>query len=129
MSFEVIETTNAPAPGGAYSQAVKGGGLVSFSGQVGLEPDSGALADGVAAQTRQALKNLDAVLKAAHVSKGDVIKTTCFLTDIANFAEFNKEYEDFFGPYKPARSTVGVGLAGSYLIEIEAFAIVPETQP
>ena len=124
MQTEVILTTEAPTPGGAYSQAIRAGELVFLSGQVGKDPKTGQVREGVAAQTRQALHNLEAVLLAAGGSLDRLVKTTCFLTSIDTFAEFNAAYEQVMGEHKPTRSTVGVQLAGDYLVEIEGIALL-----
>lgn len=124
MQTEVILTTEAPTPGGAYSQAIRAGELVFLSGQVGIDPKTGQVREGVAAQTRQALHNLEAVLLAAGGSLDRLVKTTCFLTSIDAFAEFNAAYEQVMGEHKPTRSTVGVQLAGDYLVEIEGIALL-----
>jgi 2-iminobutanoate/2-iminopropanoate deaminase len=121
---EVIATSGAPAPGGAYSQAVRSGNTIWLAGQVGVDPSTGDVADGVAGQTRQALRNLEAVLSAAGGSLSNLVKTTCFLTDVAAFAEFNAVYSEVMGDHRPPRSTVGVELAGGYLVEIEGVAVI-----
>jgi 2-iminobutanoate/2-iminopropanoate deaminase len=124
MQTELIATADAPPPGGAYSQAVRAGELVVLAGQVGIDPASGQTAEGVEAQTRQAIANLDAVLRAAGGSLESLIKTTCFLTSVDSFAEFNAAYSEAMGDHRPARSTVGVQLAGGYLVEIEGIALL-----
>lgn len=124
MQIAMIETDDAPGPGGAYSQAIRAGELVMLSGQVGIDPLTGQVADGVAAQTRQALHNLEAVLHAAGGSLDRLIKTTCFLTSVDRFAEFNEAYGQVMGDHRPTRSTVGVQLAGGYLVEIEGIALL-----
>jgi 2-iminobutanoate/2-iminopropanoate deaminase len=124
MAHRIIFTTTAPVPGGAYSQAIRAGQILATAGQVGLDPITGETPEGVVAQTRIALENLRNVLNAGGAEPRDVIKTMCFLTNIDDFALFNKEYEDFFGDHKPARSTVGVALAGGFVVEVEAIAVV-----
>jgi 2-iminobutanoate/2-iminopropanoate deaminase len=121
---EVITTTAAPAPGGAYSQAIRSGSVLWMAGQVGIDPSTGEVAEGVAAQTRQALLNLESVLQAAGGTLDNLVKTTCFITAVEAFAEFNRAYEDVMGSHKPPRSTVGVDLAGGYLVEIEGVAVI-----
>ncbi|MFC4555001.1 RidA family protein [Georgenia faecalis] len=122
-----ITTPDAPSPAGAYSQGVRAHGtVVAVSGQVGLDPATGELVTGIDAQTRQALANVEAVLRAAGASLADVVKTTCFLTDLSYFAEFNAVYREVLGEAFPARSTVGVGLAPGMLVEIEALAVVAD---
>lgn len=125
MQPDVILTSDAPAPGGAYSQAIRADGLVVLAGQVGIDPATGVIADGVAAQTRQALRNLEAVLHAAGGSLDWLVKTTCFLSSVDSFAEFNAAYAEVMGDRRPARSTVGVQLPGGYLVEIEGIAVDP----
>lgn len=121
---ELITTANAPTPGGAYSQAFRTGATLWLAGQVGIDPSTGEVAQGVAAQTRQALRNLEAVLNAAGGSLSSLVKTTCFLTDVAAFAEFNAAYDEVMSGHRPPRSTVGVQLAGGYLVEIEGVAVI-----
>ncbi|MBR1629088.1 MAG: RidA family protein [Lachnospiraceae bacterium] len=118
-----IETKKAPAAIGPYSQAICSGGFVYTSGQIPLVPESGAIeAVGIEAQTRQAIENLSAVLEAAGSSLEKVIKTTCFLKDIGDFAAFNGVYEQYFTG-KPARSCVEVAaLPKDALVEIEVVA-------
>jgi 2-iminobutanoate/2-iminopropanoate deaminase len=124
MQTETIATDAAPAPGGYYAQAIRAGELLVLSGQVGVDPATGAVADGVAGQTRQAIANLDAVLRAAGGSLASLVKTTCFLTSVDAFAEFNAAYTEAFGDHCPTRSTVGVDLAGGFLVEIEGIALL-----
>lgn len=125
MHHQAISTANAPSPGGAYAQAIRHGDLVVLSGQVGVDPATGETVAGVAAQTRQALRNLLAVLAAAGGAPEHLVKTTCFLTDVTAFAEFDAAYAEVLGDLRPTRSTVGVQLAGGFLVEIEGLAIVP----
>ena len=124
---ERIETSGAPAAAGAYSQAIAAGGLVFCAGQVGIDPTTGSLVEGgVEAQTARVLRNLGAVLDAAGVSYQDVVKTTCFLADIADFAAFNAVYARFFTDTPPARSTFQVAaLPIGARVEIEAIAVRP----
>jgi 2-iminobutanoate/2-iminopropanoate deaminase len=124
MPTQTIATSDAPKPGGAYAQAIRNGDIVVLSGQVGVDPATGLLPSGVAAQTRRALLNLDAVLGAASGSLANLIKTTCFLASVDSFAEFNAAYEETMGSHRPARSTVGVKLPGDYLVEIEGIAVL-----
>ena len=94
---EIISATNAPAALGPYSHAVAMEGVVFTSGQLGIDPATGKLAEGVAAQAEQALKNLEAVLKAAGASMADVVKTTVFVKDLADFGTVNTIYGQHFG--------------------------------
>lgn len=121
--MNVIHTDNAPAAIGPYSQAVAAGSLVYTSGQIALDPAAGALrGDTVETQTEQAIRNLQAVLEAAGSNLDRVIKTTCFLRRMSDFAAFNAVYARFF-PGKPARSCVEVSaLPKGALVEIEAVA-------
>lgn len=127
MHKEVIATDQAPAAVGPYSQAVKIGNLVFTAGQVGLDPATGKLVEGdITAQVNQVLRNLQAVLAAAGSSLDQVVKTTVFLQNMADFAALNAEYARFFSTTPPARSTFQVaGLPLGALVEIEAIALVP----
>ena len=122
---EIISTTNAPAAIGPYAQGVGITGLVITSGQLGIDPKTGAFPEGVAAQTRQSLENVKAVLEAAGSGMDKVIKTTVFLNDMNDFAAMNEVYAEFFGEGGyPARSAVEVArLPKDGLVEIEAIAI------
>ncbi len=123
-----VSTTNAPAAIGPYSQAVDTGQLVFCSGQIPLDPATGSInVHDVAAQTEQVLTNLTAVLAAAGLSTSDVIKTTVFLADIADFTVVNEVYtRHFVGAVLPARSAVQVAaLPKGALVEIEAVALRP----
>ena len=124
---EIVSTSSAPAAVGPYSQAVKSGGLVFTAGQIPLDPASGKLvADGIEAETQQVIKNLDAVLTAAGTGLENVVKTTIFVTDIADFAKVNQVYGSFFTGNPPARSTVQVAALplGAH-VEIEVVAALP----
>lgn len=129
-SKTVIQTDHAPAAIGPYAQGrtgpLSGRWLVS-SGQVGLDPKTGALVPGgVAAETERVMKNLEAVLRAGNARFQDVVKTTVFLADMADFAAMNEVYSRFFPDPKPSRSTVAVrGLPRDARVEIEVWAIVP----
>ncbi len=124
MSRQPIQTNGAPAPVGPYSQAIRSGDLVFCSGQVGLDPATGELVEGgVEAQAERALKSLGAVLDAAGLTFDDVVKTTIFLADVADFAAVNAVYGRHMPDPPPARSTVGVGgLPKGALVEIEMTA-------
>ena len=117
-----LSTTEAPKPGGAYSQGARVGSTLFLSGQVGIDPDTGEVREGLSEQTKQAIRNLEAVLRSAGGSLESIVKTTCFLVDTDGFAEFNAAYEEMMGSHRPGRSTVGVALAGGYLVEIECIA-------
>ena len=120
---ETVYTPNAPAAIGPYSQAMIAGGLVFTSGQIAIVPGTGLLAEGgIAEQTHQVCKNLDQVLRAAGSSLESVVKTVCFLADMADFAAFNEVYAQYFTG-KPARSCVAVrALPKGALVEVEAVA-------
>ncbi len=123
MTRQSISTAGAPAAIGPYSQAVATDGLVFCSGQIGLDPESGELADGVEAQADRALRNLAAVLDAAGVTVADVVKTTIFLADMADFAAVNAVYARHMPDPPPARSTVqAAALPMAGRVEIEAIA-------
>jgi len=123
---EVIKTSAAPAALGPYSQGIRAGDFVFASGQLGLDPATGNLREGVAAQTEQAMDNLTAVLKTAGASLADVVKTTIFLADMADFQTVNTIYGARFSEAPPARSTVQVAaLPKGGLVEIEMIAYAP----
>ena len=105
MTRQAISTTGAPAAIGPYSQAIASDGLLFCSGQLGLDPATGELVEGVEAQAEQALRNLGAVLEAAGLAWGDVVKTTIFLADISEFAAVNAIYARYMPDPPPARST------------------------
>lgn len=118
-----ISTEGAPAAIGPYSQAIESGDLLLCSGQLGLDPASGILVDGVEAQAERSLRNLMAVLDAAGLTAADVLKTTMFLADMGDFATVNAVYGRYFPEPQPARSTIAVAaLPKGGLVEIEAIA-------
>ena len=122
---EVIKTSAAPAALGPYSQGIRAGDFVFTSGQLGLDP-AGSLREGVAAQAEQAMDNLTAVLKTGGASLADVVKTTIFLADMADFQTVNTIYGARFSGAPPARSTVQVAaLPKGGLVEIEMIAYAP----
>jgi 2-iminobutanoate/2-iminopropanoate deaminase len=125
MTRRAVSTTGAPSAVGPYSQAITTDDLVFCSGQVGLDPVTGDLvAGGIEAQAERVFRNLAAVLDAAGCTLADVVKTTCFLADINDFATFNAIYGRFFPDPPPARSTFGVAaLPKSALVEVEAIAV------
>jgi 2-iminobutanoate/2-iminopropanoate deaminase len=125
-----IHTDKAPAAIGPYSQAIRTEHVVYTAGQVGADPQSGKLVEGgIAEQTQRALQNLSAILEAAGSSLRHVVKTTVFLTDLANFAAMNEVYKEHMGAEEPpARSTVQVSaLPLGALVEIECVALLEET--
>jgi len=120
--MKVIATKEAPGAIGPYSQGFVSGGMVYTSGQLGIVPATGALPEGIAAQAEQSCKNVGAVLAAGGASFAGVVKTTCFLASMDDFAAFNEVYARFFSS-KPARSCVAVKtLPKNALCEIEAVA-------
>ena len=124
--MKVIATKNAPAAIGPYSQAYLTGGLVFTSGQIPVDPATGIAPEGIAAQAEQSCKNVAAILEAAGTGMDRVVKTTCFLADISDFAVFNAVYEKYFTS-KPARSCVAVrSIPKGLLCEIEAIAEIGE---
>lgn len=124
MEKQVLSTTSAPGAIGPYSQGVVIGDVIYTSGQLGLVPDSGQFADGVEAQTAQALNNVRAILEAAGSGLEKVVKTTVFLKDMNDFAKVNEVYGSFFAEPYPARSAVEVArLPKDGLVEIEVIAL------
>lgn len=120
--MEKIHTSKAPAAIGPYSQGIALGRLVFTSGQIPVDPESGSIPQGIEAQAHQACKNVAAVLEEGGSSLDQVIKTTCFLADMGDFAPFNAVYETYF-TQKPARSCVAVReLPKGVLCEIEVIA-------
>ena len=121
--MKIIETKNAPGAIGPYSQGYAAGGFVFTSGQIPVDPETGAIPTGIAAQAEQSCKNVGAILAAAGTAFSKVVKTTCFLADMADFAEFNQVYARYFIS-KPARSCVAAkALPKGVLCEIEAVAV------
>lgn len=119
-----IKSATAPAPIGPYSQAVDTGVGVYCSGQVGADPSTGKLEEGIVAQTRRVFASLEAVLAAAGLGLKDVVKTTVFMTDLSEFQQMNEEYSKHFSPPFPARSTVEVkALPKGAKVEIDAVAV------
>ena len=122
--LQSISTSNAPAAIGPYSQAIMAGGFVYVSGQLPIDPSTGVFAaGGIKEQTRQSLLNAQAILREAGTDLSHVVKTTVFLSDIANFAPMNEVYAEFFAAPFPARSAVAVrDLPKNALVEIEVVA-------
>ncbi|WP_068613947.1 RidA family protein [Paenibacillus tuaregi] len=124
MNKQSVSTTNAPGAIGPYSQAVEVGDFIYTSGQLGLDPASGELAEGVERQTVQSLRNVQAILEAAGTGMDKVIKTTVFLKDLGDFVKVNEIYSSFFTEPYPARSAVEVArLPKDGLVEIEVIAL------
>ncbi|MEX2541080.1 MAG: RidA family protein [Trueperaceae bacterium] len=125
MARETISTQEAPSAIGPYSQAIRAGQLLFTSGQIPLRTDGSLVPGDIRAQTRQVMQNLQAVLEAGGSSLEQVVKCTCFLADMDDFAVVNEVYGEFFGSEPPARSAVQVArLPRDVAIEIEAVAVV-----
>ena len=125
MSRTIVSTTGAPAAIGTYSQAVKVGDTVYLSGQIGLDPQSGQLVDGIDAQIVRVFDNLKAVAEAAGGSLADVVKLNVFLTDLGNFAKVNETMAKYFQQPYPARAAVGVAsLPRGALVEADAVMVL-----
>lgn len=125
MAKTIISTAGAPAAIGTYSQAVKVGDTVYLSGQIGLDPASGTLVDGIDAQITRVFDNLKAVAEAAGGSLADVVKLNVFLTDLGNFAKVNETMAQYFQQPYPARAAVGVAsLPRGALVEADAVMVL-----
>ena len=126
MNVRIVHAESAPAAIGPYSQAVVAGGFLFTAGQIALDPATGQIVQGdVTAQTERVMRNLAAVLENAGASWADVVKTTVYLQDMADFPRVNEVYGRVMGDARPARSTVQVaGLPRGVLVEIDAIAIV-----
>ena len=121
---KVISTTKAPAAIGPYSQALLVGDTLYASGQLGIDPATGSFPEGITAQTEQSFRNIHAILEEAGMTIDHVVKTTCFLADMADFAAMNAVYEQQFTGAFPARSAVAVKtLPKNGLVEIEIIAV------
>ena len=126
MTRSTISTPNAPAAIGTYSQAVRTGDTLYLSGQIGLDPTSGQLVEGIESQIQRVFANLKAVAEAAGASLGSVAKLTVYLTDLANFARVNDAMAQYFSEPYPARAVVGVAsLPRGALIEADAIIVFP----
>ena len=124
-SRQAVSSSNAPAAIGPYSQAIVADGTVYCAGQIGLDPATGGLAEGLEAQAERALRNLTAVLDAAGATLADVVKTTIFLADMGDFAAVNAAYGERFMSDAPARATVQAArLPKDARVEIDAIAII-----
>jgi 2-iminobutanoate/2-iminopropanoate deaminase len=123
---QAVSTGSAPAALGPYSQAIIAGGLVFCSGTAGIDPATGAVADGIEAQAEQALRNLDAILAAAGASLATLVKTTIFYQNVGDFAAINAVYARYMPEPPPARSApANVNLPHGLLISIDAIAVLP----
>ncbi|MBC7106783.1 MAG: RidA family protein [Firmicutes bacterium] len=125
MTRKIVQTEEAPAPVGPYSQAVRAGDWLFVSGQIALDPLTGELVhENAAAQAARVLENIGAILRAAGMDYADVVKTTIFLTDLRDFAAVNEVYARYFSERPPARSTVQVSaLPKGARVEIETIAV------
>ncbi|MDI3527352.1 MAG: 2-iminobutanoate/2-iminopropanoate deaminase [Tenuifilum sp.] len=125
MKKKVICTEKAPKAVGPYSQAVEANGMVFISGQIPIDPESGKIVKGgIKEQTEQVLKNIGAILAEAGLDYSNVVKTTCLLSDMDNFAAMNEVYSKYFSEEKPARAAFGVArLPLDVMIEIECIAV------
>ncbi len=124
--MKVINTPNAPQAIGPYSQAIQLGNIVYTSGQIPLDKSGVLVGNTIETQTEQVMKNLEAILIHAGTDINRVIKTTCFLSDMNNFAGFNQIYSKYFDRNLPARSCVEVArLPRDVLVEVEAIAVIP----
>jgi len=120
-----ISTEAAPRPVAAYSQGIAAGGFLFTAGQIGLDPATNTLVEGLEAQAARALENIRAVLAADGLAIADVVKFTLYLTDLSKFAAVNALYERFLQGHRPVRTTVGVGtLPGGALFEVDAIALL-----
>lgn len=120
---KVIHTDNAPKAIGPYSQAIEANGMLFISGQLPVNPETGTVPEGIAAQTEQSLKNVEAILKEAGYGFENVVKTTCLLSDIANFKPMNEVYAKYYTKDCPARAAFAVkDLPMGVLVEIETIA-------
>lgn len=121
---KVIHTDKAPAAIGPYSQAIEANGMLFISGQIPVDPATGIVPEGIKAQTEQVMKNIAAILLEAGYTFDDVVKTTCLLSDIANFAPMNEVYAQYFLVNAPARAAFAVrDLPKGVLVEIETIAV------
>lgn len=126
MPAEPVPTPNAPPVAGHYSPAVRAGDWLVLAGQIGFDPASGKIPEGVGDQVQQALANVTTVLADTGAALSDVAKVTVFTTAIGEMAEINNVYADAFGDHRPARSTIGVaGLPAGASVEIEIWAYLP----
>lgn len=116
-----VKTNNAPIPAGPYSQAILTNEYIFVAGQGPVDPATGKMPEGVAPQTRQVLLNLQSILEAAGSGMDKVVKVSAYLSDMADFTEFNNVYQDFFSKPYPVRTTVGAQLSG-ILVEIDVIA-------
>ena len=121
---KVIHTENAPAAIGPYSQAIEANGMLFISGQIPVDPATGIVPEGITAQTEQVMKNISAILTEAGYTFDNVVKTTCLLSDMANFGAMNEVYAQYFTSNPPARAAFAVrDLPKGVMVEIESIAV------
>ena len=121
---KVIHTEKAPAAIGPYSQAIEANGMLFISGQIPVDPATGIVPEGITAQTEQVMKNISAILTEAGYTFDNVVKTTCLLSDIANFGAMNEVYAQYFTTNPPARAAFAVrDLPKGVMVEIESIAV------
>ena len=125
MPKQIIRSDNAPRPGGPYSQGILAEKFLFVAGQVGTDPKTGKLPEGVAAQTKQVLENVKAIVEAAGASLDDVVRSGVYLRDIGDFATMNEVYKTYFVQNQPARTTIQAALVGQYLVEIDCIVLKP----
>jgi 2-iminobutanoate/2-iminopropanoate deaminase len=126
MTKKIIHTPNAPEAIGPYSQAVEVNGMLFISGQIPIIPETGQIPEGIEAQTEQVMKNIGAILKAAGYGYEHVVKSTCLLSDMANFKAMNGIYGKYYAENPPARAAFAAkGLPMNVLVEIETIAVMP----
>ena len=123
MPKQVIRSDKAPKPAGPYSQGILAEKFLFVAGQTGTDPKTGKLPEGVAAQTKQTLENIKAIVEAAGTSLDNVLRVGVYLRDINDFGEMNKVYQTFFTQNQPARSTIQAALVGQFLVEIDCVAL------
>ncbi len=124
MDHTILHTDRAPQAIGPYSQAIKAGGVIYTSGQLGVDPQTGLLPDGIGEQTHNAMRNIGAILNAAGLTYDHIVKTTIFLQDLSHFGAVNDVYASYFSGCYPARSCVQVAaLPKGGLVEIECVAV------
>jgi len=125
MTKEIISTNEAPQAIGTYSQAIRKSNLIFLSGQIGLDPQTMTLVDGIELQIHQVFKNLLAVIKSAKADKADIVKLNIYLTDLKHFSLVNQIMEEYFDAPYPARAAVGVAqLPKDALIEADGFLVL-----
>lgn len=122
----VTDGADFTQPGGAYSQAVIAGSLISVAGQTGIDPATGELKETLEEQVEQAIRNVESVLRACGATLSDLVKTSCFLPEITRFADFDAVYRRLVPAPWPTRSTIGTPLAPPLQFEIEAWALLPD---